>query len=128
MKKIVINRSTNRCGTELLELFETISGRYFRWISNGSLLAFVQPYSVDYLRGEIKAIEIMPSNKIIIDNTFSVDFAKYKDNCLEEISFKEFLQSGIDLVKEIIDKKENGLALEFPMLIFLYTFVNNSIF
>ena len=108
MKKLIINKSTNRCGTELLELFETISGRYFRWISNGSLLAFVQPYSVDYLRGEIKAIEIMPSNKIIIDNTFSVDFAKYKDNCLEEISFKEFLQSGIDLVKEIIDKKENG--------------------
>ena len=67
MKKIVINRSTNRCGTELLELFETISGRYFRWISNGSLLAFVQPYSVDYFRGEIKAIEIVPSNKIIID-------------------------------------------------------------
>ena len=104
MKKIVINRSTNRCGTELLELFETISGRYFRWISNGSLLAFVQPYSVDYFRGEIKAIEIVPSNKIIIDNTFSVDFAKYKDNCLEEISF----EAGIDLVKEIIDKKENG--------------------
>lgn len=50
----------------------------------------------------------MPSNKIIIDNTFSVDFAKYKDNCLEEISFEEFFQSGIDLVKEIIDKKENG--------------------
>ena len=108
MKKIIINKSTNRCGTELIEMLEKIYGRYLRWISNGRLLAFVQPYSVDYLRGEIKAIEIMPSNKIIIDNTFSVDFAKYKDNCLEEISFKEFLQSGIDLVKEIIDKKENG--------------------